>query len=77
MSPVIQTATPPLPVARPELVGISPARLGRIRPAMEREIAALSPSRGMASLCIWKQLGGATQKAERQCKRMRFSPSPP
>lgn len=40
MSPVIETATPPLPVSKPELVGMSPARLARIRPAMEREIAA-------------------------------------
>jgi CubicO group peptidase (beta-lactamase class C family) len=40
MSPVIETATPPLPVTRPELVGMSPARLARIRPAMEREMAA-------------------------------------
>ena len=40
MSPVIEAATPPLPVSKPELVGMSPARLARIRPAMEREIAA-------------------------------------
>ena len=42
MSPVIETDAPPLPVVRPELVGMSAARLARIRPAMEREMAALA-----------------------------------
>jgi CubicO group peptidase (beta-lactamase class C family) len=37
---VIETDTPPLPPARPEAVGMSSARLARIRPAFEREIAA-------------------------------------
>lgn len=36
---VIQTDTPPLPPARPEAVGMSSARLARIRPALEREVA--------------------------------------
>ena len=40
MSPIIETDTPPLPVTRPELVGMSATRLARIRPAMEREMAA-------------------------------------
>ncbi len=40
MSPIIQIDTPPLPVTKPELVGMSPARLARIRPAMQREIDA-------------------------------------
>ncbi|MBR0670597.1 serine hydrolase domain-containing protein [Neoroseomonas soli] len=35
---VIQTDTPPLPPARPEAVGMSSARLARIRPALEREV---------------------------------------
>jgi CubicO group peptidase (beta-lactamase class C family) len=37
--PVIQTDAPPLPPARPEAVGMSAARLARIRPALEREVA--------------------------------------
>jgi len=37
--PVIQTDAPPLPPARPEAVGMSSARLARIRPALEREVA--------------------------------------
>lgn len=36
---IIQTDTPPLPPARPEAVGMSSARLARIRPALEREVA--------------------------------------
>lgn len=36
---VIETDTPPLPPARPEAVGMSSARLARIRPALEREVA--------------------------------------
>lgn len=39
MSPIIETDTPPLPPARPEAVGMSSARLARIRPAFEREVA--------------------------------------
>lgn len=35
---VIETDTPPLPPARPEAVGMSSARLARIRPALEREV---------------------------------------
>jgi CubicO group peptidase (beta-lactamase class C family) len=38
--PIIETDTPPLPPARPEAVGMSSAGLARIRPALEREIAA-------------------------------------
>jgi CubicO group peptidase (beta-lactamase class C family) len=37
---VIETDTPPLTPARPEAVGMSSARLARIRPAFEREIEA-------------------------------------
>jgi CubicO group peptidase (beta-lactamase class C family) len=37
---VIQTDRAPLPPTRPEAVGMSPARLARIRPAFEREIEA-------------------------------------
>jgi len=37
---VIQTDAPPLPPARPEAVGMSAARLARIRPAFEREVEA-------------------------------------
>ena len=37
---IIQTDTPPLPPARPELVGMSAERLARIRPALEREMEA-------------------------------------
>lgn len=36
---IIQTDTPPLPPARPEVVGMSSSRLARIRPALEREVA--------------------------------------
>lgn len=36
---IIETDTPPLPPARPEAVGMSSARLARIRPALEREVA--------------------------------------
>ena len=37
---IIQTDAPPLPPARPEAVGMSSARLARIRPALEREMEA-------------------------------------
>lgn len=37
---LIQTDAPPLPAARPEAVGMSTARLARIRPALEREVEA-------------------------------------
>lgn len=37
---VIQTDAPPLPIAKPESVGMSAERLARIRPALEREMEA-------------------------------------
>jgi len=37
---IIQSDTPPLPPARPEAVGMSSARLAKLRPALEREMEA-------------------------------------
>jgi CubicO group peptidase (beta-lactamase class C family) len=36
---IIQADVPPIPPARPEAVGMSSARLAKIRPALEREVA--------------------------------------
>ena len=37
---ILQAEIATIPSARPEAVGMSSARLGRIRPALEREIEA-------------------------------------